>query len=402
MATIKENRKDGKIVSYYFTACMGRDEQGKQIRQYTTWTLPKGVGQKTARKEAEKQAALWEESLKQQEAEEEPKPVKAPTEHRDDFVSFIEKTWFPLKVEGNDRKDKTIAFYSSILKIIESYFAGMALQDITAIDIEKYLSYLRTEYKGRFGRPLAPKTVHHHYGTLNLIFGYAEKQELIEKNPMLKVDAPKKKRKAVDALTQEQTKDFLKTVDACSLDFRCMIYLLITTGIRRGECVGLKWKDVDTKNNILTIERNVTYTSKSGLSINTPKTVNSIRQIPLIPNVAELLQQYKDEREEQSKNNILGDAFIFSNEENPMLPRTPDSLTRHLKRFMKRNGFPDMSPHDLRHTCATLLLSNGADVKSVQNILGHADASTTLNFYVRADLNNMRNATNKLASAFGL
>ena len=402
MASIRENRKDGKIVSYRFVVCLGRDQDGKQIRKIKTWTLPKGVGQKTARKEAEKQAALWEESLKQQEAEEEPKPVKAPAQHRDDFITFIEKTWFPLKVEGNERKDKTIAFYSSILKIIESYFSGMALQDITAIDIEKYLSYLRTEYKGRFGRPLAPKTVHHHYGTLNLIFGYAEKQELIEKNPMLKVDAPKKKRKAVDALTQEQTKDFLKAVDACSLDFRCMIYLLITTGIRRGECVGLKWKDIDDQNNILTIERNVTYTPKSGLSINTPKTVNSIRQIPLIPNVAELLQQYKDERAEQSKNNILEDAFIFSNEENPMLPRTPDSLTRHLKRFMKRNGFPDMSPHDLRHTCATLLLSNGADVKSVQNILGHADASTTLNYYVRADMNNMRNATNKLASAFGL
>ena len=217
MASIRENRKDGKIVSYRFVVCLGRDQDGKQIRKIKTWTLPKGVGQKTARKEAEKQATLWEESLKQQEAEERPVPVKAPTEHRDDFVSFIEETWFPLKVEGNDRKDKTIAFYSSILKIIENYFSGMALQDITAIDIEKYLSYLRTEYKGRFGRPLAPKTVHHHYGTLNLIFGYAEKQELIEKNPMLKVDAPKKKRKAVDALTQEQTKDFLKAIDACSL-----------------------------------------------------------------------------------------------------------------------------------------------------------------------------------------
>ena len=181
-----------------------------------------------------------------------------------------------------------------------------------------------------------------------------------------------------------------------------MIYLLITTGIRRGECVGLKWKDVDDQNKTLTIERNVTYTPKSGLNINTPKTVNSIRQIPLISSVADLLQQYKDEREKQSKKNILGDAFVFSNEGNPMIPRTPDSLTRHLKRFMKRNGFPDMSPHDLRHTCATLLLSNGADVKSVQNILGHADASTTLNFYVRADLNNMRNAANKLVSVFGL
>ena len=406
VATVKENRKNGKIVSYRFTVFLGRDENGVQIRETKTWKLPKGVGQKTARKEAEKQATLWEESLKHQ-TEERISPVSVPAqaiaaERRDDFVAFVEATWFPLKVAGNDRKAKTVAFYSSILKIMESYFAGMALQDITAMDIEKYLTYLRTEYKGRFGKPLAPKTVHHHYGTLKLIFSYAEKQELISKNPMARVDAPKKQRKPVDALTQEQTNQFLAAIEGCPLDFRCMLYLLITTGIRRGECVGLKWEDVDGQNNILTVERNVTYTPKSGLVISTPKTANSIRQIPLIPKVSALLLEYRKESVRRQNNAIADDAFIFSNEDDPMIPRTPDSLTRHLKRFMKRNGFPDMSPHDLRHTCATLLLSSGADVKSVQNILGHADASTTLNYYVRADMQNMRNATNKLASVFGI
>jgi len=63
---------------------------------------------------------------------------------------------------------------------------------------------------------------------------------------------------------------------------------------------------------------------------------------------------------------------------------------------------PDLSPHDLRHSCATLLLAQGADIKSVQNILGHADASTTLNFYVKTDLKQMRAATEKYAAAFNL
>ena len=80
-------------------------------------------------------------------------------------------------------------------------------------------------------------------------------------------------------------------------------------------------------------------------------------------------------------------------ETSPFDPHHPDFATDHLKKFMKKIGLPDMSPHDLRHTGASLLLQSGADIKSVQDILGHADASTTLNFYVKSDMNNMRTAT---------
>ena len=406
MAAIRENLKNGQVVSYRFIVCLGRDEQGKQIRKYKTWTPPKGIGPAKAPKEAEKQATLWEQSLKE-EAERRPTEENATVERtsverKDDFSSFVEQTWFPLQVSGNNRKEKTVQFYEGTTKTIKTYFKGRILQEITPMEIERYLVYLRTEYKSRFGKPLTPKTVHHHYGTLNLIFGYAEQQELITKNPMAKVKAPKKERKAVDALTQEQAKEFFKQIDACPLDFRCMLYLLITTGIRRGECMGLKWKDIDAGSSLLTVERNLTYTPKSGLVISTPKTANSIRTIPLIPSVLAILQEYRTEVQAQNKGTDLKEAFVFSKAEDAFTPRTPDSLTRHLKRFMTKHALPDLSPHDLRHTCATLLLSSGADIKSVQSILGHADASTTLNFYVRPDLENMKTAANKYAAAIGL
>ena len=398
MASVRENKKNGKVVSYCFTAFFGKNDEGKQVRQYTTWTPPKGFGQVRARKEAEKQAALWEQSLK------EPKPLsltEQSKERADDLGTFIDEIWLPLQVVGRNKKPKTIQFYESSSKLIKGYFAGRVLQSITPMEIEKYLVYLGTEYQGRFGRPLKPKTVLHHYCTLNLIFGYAERQEIIIKNPMARVSAPKKQWHAVDAFTKDQAKTFFAEVDTRPVEFRCMMYLLMTTGIRRGECCGLKWKDIDEQNACLSVERSVSYTPRAGLVVSTPKTANSIRTIPLMGRMVELLQEYKEITAAEHTDDDLTEAYVFPSAEDLYNPRLPDSITRRLKRFMKHSGLPDLSPHDLRHTCATLLLSSGADIKSVQGILGHADASTTLNFYVRTDLQNMKSATDKYAAAFG-
>ena len=286
--------------------------------------------------------------------------------------------------------------------IITNYFKGFILQEITPTDIQKYLIFLRTKYKSRLGKPLSPKTIRHQYATLNLIFGYAEKLEMLVRNPMQRVEAPKKQKQPVDALTQQQAEQFFQKITACPLDFQCILQLLITTGIRRGECMGLKWGDISEQERVISIERNVTYTPESGVIVSTPKTTNSIRTIPVMSSTLALLRKYRDQVQLAHPHTILSGAFIFPNEKDLFAPRDPNSITRRVKRFMKNNGFPDLSPHDLRHSCATLLLSQGADIKSVQEILGHADASTTLNFYVKADLQQMKAATEKYAAAFGL
>ena len=106
-----------------------------------------------------------------------------------------------------------------------------------------------------------------------------------------------------------------------------------------------------------------------------------------------LLTDYKTSK---SQNTSLSDnMFLFHSAESPLQPHDPTYITKHMKKFMKRIGLPDMSPHDLRHTCASLLLQSGADIKSVQDILGHSNASTTLNFYVRSNMVSMQRATAK-------
>ena len=387
MATIYTNRKDGKIVSFKFKVFLGKEASGKHIVKCKTWFPDREMTEKKLRALAEKEAILFEHEAAAQ-YEEEQKRFK-PSEIT--FADFVEQVWLPSKINMDEVRTTTIVFHKSMLKIILPYFQGKQLKEITDKDITKYLDYLRKDYCSAKKKPLAPKSVRHHYCTLNLIFSYAVKLDYIEKNPLAKVDTPKLVKHKVNALSKAETQIFIQEIQKLPLWLKTMYNLLITTGIRRGECFGLQWQDVDFINRLIRIKRSVTYTSMSGIIVGLPKTQAGLREIPLTDGMINLLQEYK------SKENAAATAFVFHSETSPFDPHHPDFATDHLKKFMKKIGLPDMSPHDLRHTCASLLLQSGADIKSVQDILGHADASTTLNFYVKSDMNNMRTAT---ANAF--
>ena len=320
-----------------------------------TWVPPEDLKQSQIKKEAEKAAEHWEEELRE-EYRKEQQAVKGgwsyqiPADKRkDDFIDFIDNTWLPLQIHGGDHKPSTVAYYEYVIQDIKSYFAGAVLQYIGPVDIQRYLIRLRTAVKSQYGKPLSAETVYHHYRALNMIFSYAEKLELIAKNPMKKVDAPRKERKPVEALSKEEAVRFFKALHTCPLNFRCLLLLMVTTGMRRGECLGLKWSDVDWKAATVKIVRNVTYTPQNGTMVGTPKTAKSVRVIPLMEGVLTLLLALKREVQRKHPNTVLQDAFIFPSEKNLFQPRNPTGVTHRVKRFMARNDLPDFSPHDLRH-----------------------------------------------------
>ena len=191
MASIRKiKRKKGTV--YCFTVSLtGTD--GKQVRRYTTWDPPAGLTPAKLKKAVALAAETWEAEVRETWKNEEiVAPSPPPNNQRIDFLSFVNDVWMPVEIRGSDRKPKTVAFYAAEVKILNVYFQGAVLQDLTPLDLQKYLVYLRTEYKGQYGVGLKPKTVHHHYNLLHLIFAYAEKQELIVRNPMNRVDSPKK------------------------------------------------------------------------------------------------------------------------------------------------------------------------------------------------------------------
>ena len=385
MANITANKKNGKIVSFRFRVFIGRDANGRQQFKTKMWKPEIECSEKRLIKLAEAEAALWEREIVQGVSS---PPAEEPETPTIRFCDFVNNEWLPSLLEGECRPT-TYEFRLCILQTALPFFGDTLISEIDSNRANEYLDYLKTKKKNASGKPLSAQTRKHHHSTLNLIFKYAIKRGYISENPMKGVESPKLKRHKVDAFTKNETTLFINAIDELPLTQKTMYYILLTTGVRRGECFGLKWGDIDFRSGLMSINRNVSYTSRSGAVVGEPKTENGYRTIPIAEKTLELLEQYRAAEYPTAK-----DDFLFHGEESKSKPRDPSYITKHMKKLMVRCELPDMSPHDLRHTCATLLLQGGADVKSVQDILGHANASTTLNFYARSDIARMRDSIN--------
>ncbi len=161
-----------------------------------------------------------------------------------------------------------------------------------------------------------------------------------------------------------------------------LINLLLVTGCRRGEVLGLRWDKVNFKKNQIYICNNVLYRSDVGVFRDTPKTTKSIRYIALPLETMKLLWQYRvwQNQERLRLGEYFQDQGLLFTQDNGG-PMHPDSVTTWLSRFSKRHNLPHIHPHTFRHTAATLLLYNDVDVATVAKRLGHSQVSTTLDVY---------------------
>lgn len=398
MANVKPNyNKAGEIISYRFYAYIGLDEMtGK--KQQTTKTVPAPVGLTPAKalKRLQAEANNWENEIKKGNA-----PVQ-----RFSFKHFIDEEFIPVHVSGGKHSPSTVKFYKDICSKLVERFGKKPLDGIRSIDIERYLVDLTQEtYKrGKNGKEqkYSATYIGHFRTVLTVAFGFAEKHGMIERNPMRFVSSVKADRKDVDYLTKDEAQKFLACLNEdASVFWKTAMNLFIRCGLRRGELAGLKWSDVDQTNNTLTVCRDVinnTETDRKNL-VKETKSAHSDRVLPIDPVMMNLLKSWRKKQADDYGTKLMPSAFIFGSPIDPYNPIRPDSITQWLARFNKRHGLRNVSPHDLRHTCATLLLSNGANVKETQTIMGHADASTTLKFYVGTNMDALKNASDRLSQA---
>lgn len=381
MATLTTKTDDaGKPISYKFTCCVGRDDNGKQIWRTKTIKSP-GLTPKREKDYVADQMAAWEKQQKADYA----RTHNAVDKDRITLAEFVTEHWWPDHVMDGSHTPSSISFYKQMSDHILEYFGSKKkLSQIDAETVKRYIKYLRTDAVSKSGKPYSATTIQHHFSTLRNILEYARRFHYIQSDPchdLTQKEKPHRDNKKVDFLSIHQAQRFMECLQDEPLFWRCFMTVLLKTGLRRGECVGLQWGDIDGNKLTLSISRNVTIDRNSPDKIYVGKTkTDEERTVPISQGLYALLMTHK--HEQQKKYGVLlPNAFVFCSALNPYKPIYPTEPTRWQSKFVKRNNLPKVSPHDLRHTAATLALESGADLKQVQELLGHRDPSTTMAFY---------------------
>ena len=273
---------------------------------------------------------------------------------------------------------------------IKPYIGKIPLNKLTSLDLQKLYKKLltggrvdRIESK-RQPKGLSPKTVRNINQIISSALELAKAQKLILSNPTESCALPKVEHREMKTLTQEQLSAFLQEAKATGVYE--MYYIELATGLRRGELLGLKWKDVDFANGTIRVQRQVARIN--GEIVEAPlKTKNSYRTVTIGPDAVGILKEQKEKTE---------DEYVFPSPNGG--PISPDSVNHMLHRVLKRAGLPQVRFHDLRHTFATLALQNGVDIKTVSGMLGHYSAGFTLDTYTHVTTPAQREAANTMGN----
>ena len=208
------------------------------------------------------------------------------------------------------------------------------------------------------------------------------KEGLVPFNVAARATLPKAEHKDVNYFQLEQVAAIREALEQEPMKWKTLVHLLLITGVRRGEVLGLKWDKVDFEGNRIFICNNILYRADVGIYESSPKTERSRRYVALPTETMQLLRRYRAWQAEERLR--LGEyyqnqGFVFAQDNgNPM---HPDSVTNWLKKFSRCHDLPHINPHAFRHTMASMLYFNGVDSVSISKRLGHAQVSTTANIY---------------------
>ena len=306
-------------------------------------------------------------------------------------------------------KELAPSTYKRYCRMLETrllpYFGHFYINKIKPTDIMKFYDLLEKDTqlvrkKGNNGsknkKPLSGKTILEHHRLLRAMLHKAVYWQLIISNPAERVQSPKARKPKRRSYDDEQTKILLENLEQLSIEdtkYKVAIILTVFTGVRLGELMGLEWQDVDFKNGIISINRSSQYLADMGVFTKVPKTESSIREIAIPEFIISLLEKYKLWYEEQKS--IYGELWTNSDRlfvQADGKPMHPSTISKWFVKYVGQIGLPVINFHGLRHTNASLLVAQNIDIAVISARLGHAQISTTLDFYVHPLLSHNRKA----------
>ena len=296
-------------------------------------------------------------------------------------------------------KELAPSTYKRYCRMLETrllpYFGHFYVNKIKPTDIMQFYDLLSKDTQlirkkdnggNKTLKPLSGKTILEHHRLLRAMLHKAVYWQVIVSNPAERVQPPKAKKPKRKYYDDDQCKillENLEQLDEEQIKYKTAIILTVFTGVRLGELMGLEWNDIDFRNGIVSVNRSSQYLADKGVFTKVPKTESSIREVAIPDFVISLLEEYKLWYEEQKS--LYGELWINSNRlfvQADGKPMHPSTISKWFVKFIEQIGLPVINFHGLRHTNATLLIAQNIDVAVVAARLGHAQITTTFNFYV--------------------
>lgn len=295
--------------------------------------------------------------------------------------------WLAEYMTGTIRESTLRSYRNCVDKYIKPALGNKPVAFLTTAEIQKFYNSLRKNGRIKnqhiYGQGLSDSTVVRIHFMFHEAMDMAVKEHLISKNPTNGTTVPKIIKKEMQVLTDEQLDTFMKLIDSDEY-WRDFFYTELTTGLRRGEICGLKWTDFDEVEGKLNINRSINL--RNGVVVEgETKTGQGKRSFYLPVSTANVLRARKKNARSE---------WIFTNLLRPEFPMSPESAYRKMKQLFQKAGLPDIRFHDLRHTFATHALTSGVDAKTLSGILGHTNASFTLDTYTHVTTDMQQRASN--------
>ena len=311
------------------------------------------------------------------------------------FIDYMKK-W--LKMISSSVEPTTLNGYKGVVNgRMTDYFQNkkITLQNIKPKHIQEFYQYLLDE-------GLSGNTVKHYHANIRKALQYAMKTDIILSNPADKIDLPKIEEYKPKFYTSDEVKILLNEVIGTKLEIPVMIDCFY--GFRRSEVIGLKWSAVDFENDTITINHTITQSNGKLIIRDKTKTKSSKRSLPLEPIVKSFLLELKEKQEKNKE--LCGDSYNQEYLEYICVDNCgnlirPDYVTETFLKLLKKKKLKIIRFHDLRHTCASILLKNGANMKEIQAWLGHSNYNTTANLYAHLDTSSVCNTGKVITNVFG-